>query len=440
VKRSCEFLKAGVAAGLSPAELSDAYLRHQDSIFDTPDDNTKPAAFARVIADVQAKSPMRQKALKALPTPDHCIPVADELVKLGWDVPSFTKEAKPEAKAGLFQMILTNPLLYDMQQNKTPNPFLQQEIDDLEQQCIAEGIDVVAKKNAKGNDVPMAYRKTLMNNLSSTQLRKRNAQADLDAKALPGGVFAKNTHKEIYAECFLADGGAAKLANASGDPMENLKAYMDAEEQRWNLSGLAKKFNESFPEEEEDTAQPTKVDNGSGDGAKANATTDASPNAVTIKRCKRFKMMRAFAQYEAEGGNSDYEALGCDKSIPYDSPSARLKELRSAKKLKAQLKALEDLAKPKAATATAQPVQPAQQNQPVQPKATDKRQAVKDVSTRAEVLNKRIAVLEPVMRDNLMKRLLAAMRTGTGGELDEALRLIGELEEELDVQEASSTS
>src|SRR5262249_20066282 len=129
VKRSCQFLKKGVAEGLSPAELSDAYLRHQGAIFDTPEAGDQ-AAFTKVIQDGEANSPMGKQAMEALPNGKDCCPVANDLVALGWDVPNLTAESTE--LNSLHQLFLSNPILYELRQKKVPNPTVDKEIAELQ--------------------------------------------------------------------------------------------------------------------------------------------------------------------------------------------------------------------------------------------------------------------------------------------------------------------
>src|SRR5262249_28048629 len=147
VKRSCEFLKAAVAAGLSPAELFDAYARQPTAIFDTPGAQ-RDATFQQVIQDVQARSAARQQAKQDTPTnPDELAAMSQKLRQLGWDV----KALKPNDTKLLLefqQFLLATPKLVEAAKHDLVNAQLAADITQMEADCKAKGIPLPDQSNA----------------------------------------------------------------------------------------------------------------------------------------------------------------------------------------------------------------------------------------------------------------------------------------------------
>jgi hypothetical protein len=307
VVRSCQFLKAGVAAGLSPAELFDAHVHYQSAIFDTPPEGAE-AAFAKVIQGVRARSPLRMQAMQAMPGgPDDVEPVARDLQALGWDVEVAPKEG---GKHMAYQMLLANPALVACRQNKTVNPAFQDEIAGLKAKHQMLGIDPSAlPTTANPVELRNKLEDAITDELRNRWLAEKNKLPADERKKLPTGNAADRI-RAVYGE-FVTEGGAQVLQSAGVDVtgkniVEILDAYTDQTLNRLRSEGVTASFEKAWP-----------------GSLKKN------------DRHHQAEVLRAWEQYVAEGGDQKYGELGCPKGVT-DIP-VRLRYLRKAKKLQAAL-------------------------------------------------------------------------------------------------------
>lgn len=455
VARSCHFLKAGVAAGLSPAELLDGYQHFKSKIFDTPGVPTPqdpPAAkvFAEVIQEVKARSQQRQLALQAIPRDDGALAqVQADLLKLGWDVPDNM------SGDGLKELLFENPQLMQCQKGKIPSKRGQ-----LIKQEIAETLAKFDQLN-----FPRPNQASNVNDrdfLAFIQKKLVDVQVDADEQKLKTQKFPSNSTKDAY-KLFIADGGNRLIKKPDAkDPMKNLDVYMDELEDRWTKNGLAARLKNWCPDM---VLDPPPVQN-------RKKPTEEEAKALLVWRTKNFKAFHLWEQFEHEGGVETYEKLGCQSEVPVDAAglAKRLDFIRKAKKLKEELSNLPPLrptqgpqvvqpnpvpqrvqptqgnaggqraqpgfANQRAQRPQPQPVQTANQDQPGTPNVklddlNEKKRKLAERMALCKSLGQRIDKLAKDQQLVLRQKLLAGMKLATEGQPDEADRLLAELDEEV---------
>jgi hypothetical protein len=214
--------------------------------------------------------------------------------------------------------LLANPKLLEFARNNRRNDALFQELDRLEAELKKKAIPVPDRRDYQDMTHEIFVRK-----LKEHDDKPHADRLQQDREKLTAQGKSFSTSAATVYQIFLAEGGEQQLEKPGNDPLDNLNRFVAEARVRHDASGLTARLKALAPQaltppEPKDRAKPT----------------DDEAKLLAAWPYKSFRALRAWEQFEREGGLKEFDRLGCAPALnDWDAEGIErhLAELRKAK-------------------------------------------------------------------------------------------------------------